>query len=131
MIGRDRGPVDATGAAPIVPAASAADEVVEPQLRRLIADHLGVGPEVLVAHVSLRDDLAVDSLDLVDLIVAIEAKFMIAVPQHTLDVVHSYDDLVRESIGLIRAGRDAAGARKVRSRALSPSHDDSRATAVR
>jgi hypothetical protein len=30
---------------------------------------------------------------------------MIAVPQHTLDAVHSYDDLVRESIDLIRAGR--------------------------
>jgi hypothetical protein len=31
---------------------------------------------------------------------------MIAVPQHTLDAVRSYDDLVRASIGLIRAGRD-------------------------
>ena len=130
MIARDGAPVDPTGAS-LVPATSAAYEVVEPQLRRLIADNLGVGPEVLVAHVSLRDDLGVDSLDLVDLIVAIETKFMIAVPQHTLDAVHSYDDLVRESIDLIRAGRDAAGARKARSRAVSLSHDTAQAPAVR
>jgi acyl carrier protein len=105
MTGRSRTAVDPTRTAPILSATSAAYEVVEPQIRRLVADHLGVGLDILVAHVSLRDDLAVDSLDLVDLILAIEARFMIAVPQHTLDAVHSYDDLVRESIDLIRAGR--------------------------
>ena len=42
------------------------DEFVEPNVRRLVAEHLGVGFEELVAHVSLRDDLAADSLDLVE-----------------------------------------------------------------
>ena len=131
MIAPDRAPVDPTGAVPIVPVTSAAYEVVEPQLRRLVADNLGVGLDMLGAHVSLRDDLAVDSLDLVDLIIAIETKFMITVPNDTVDAVRSYDDLVRESIGLIRAGRDAVTARRARSRAVLPGHDTARALAVR
>jgi acyl carrier protein len=108
MIAPSRAPFGPTLAAPILPATSAAYEIVEPQLRRLVADNLGVGLDVLVGHVSLRDDLAVDSLDLADLVLAIEAKFMIAVPQRALEGLHSYGDLVRASIGLICADRDAA-----------------------
>jgi acyl carrier protein len=78
-------------------------EVVEPHIRRLVAEHLGVGLDTLVPHVSLRDDLAADSLDLVDLILAIETSLKIVISQRTLDAVRSYDDLVHASIGLIRA----------------------------
>ncbi|TMA34996.1 MAG: hypothetical protein E6J83_17865 [Deltaproteobacteria bacterium] len=41
-----------------------AAELVEPHVRCLVADHLGVGPEDLAPEVSLSDDLAADSLDL-------------------------------------------------------------------
>src|SRR5216117_3659969 len=68
---------------------------VEPSCRRLVADHLGVGVEQLVAGVSLRDDLAADSLDLVELAMALEAEFGIVVPEHILDRVRTYGDLVR------------------------------------
>ena len=80
---------------------------VEPSVRGLVADHLGVGVEELVAGVSLRDDLAADSLDLVELAMALEAEFGIVVPEHILDRVRTYGDLVRATGLLIRARRAA------------------------
>jgi len=80
---------------------------VEPSVRALIADHLGVGVEELVPGVSLRDDLAADSLDLVELTMALEAEFGIVVPERVLDRVRTYGDLVQATGLLIRARRAA------------------------
>jgi len=80
---------------------------VERSCRRLVADHLGVGVEQLVAGVSLREDLAADSLDLVELAMALEAEFGIVVPERLLDRVRTYGDLVRATGLLIRARRAA------------------------
>jgi acyl carrier protein len=83
------------------------DEFVEPSVRRVVAEHLGVGVEELVSHVSLRDDLAADSLDLVELALALEGEFAIVVPERVLDEVRTFSDLVRTTGVLIRARRKA------------------------
>jgi len=80
---------------------------VEPSCRRLVADRLGVDLEELVAGASLRDDLAADSLDLVELAMALEAEFGIMVPERILDRVRTYGDLVQAMGLLIRARRAA------------------------
>jgi acyl carrier protein len=86
------------------------DEFLEPHVRRLVAEQLGVGVEQLLSEVSLRDDLAADSLDLVELAMAIEGEFAIMVPERMLDEVRTYRDLVHATALLIRA-RCAAEAR--------------------
>jgi acyl carrier protein len=78
-------------------------EFVELQVRRLTAEHLGVGLEELVDGVSLREDLAADSLDLVELSLALEGEFAIVVPERILDEVRTYSDLVHATGLLIRA----------------------------
>jgi acyl carrier protein len=80
---------------------------VEPSVRDLVADRLGVGLEELVAGVTLRDDLAADSLDLVELAMALEAEFGIVVPERILDRVYTYGDLVRATALLVRARGEA------------------------
>jgi len=80
---------------------------VEPSVRDLVADHLGVGVETLVAGVTLRDDLAADSLDLVELSIALEAEFGIVVPERILDGVRTYGDLVRATASLVRERGEA------------------------
>jgi acyl carrier protein len=82
----------------------------ELRVRRVVADALGVGLEDLVREASLRDDLAADSLDLVELALALEAKFGITVSDRVLDLVRSYGDLVEATVDLIR-GRRAAESR--------------------
>ena len=59
-------------------------DFVEPRVRRLVADHLGVGTEELTRDVSLADELAVDSLDLVELALALETEFGISMSEATL-----------------------------------------------
>ena len=68
-------------------------DFVEPRVRRLVADHLGVGTEELTRDVSLADELAVDSLDLVELALALETEFGISVSEATLDDVRTYGEL--------------------------------------
>jgi acyl carrier protein len=68
--------------------------VVEPSVRRVVADRLGVGSEELALEVSLTDELAADSLDLMDVAVALESEWAIVIPDRTLQAVRTYGDLV-------------------------------------
>ena len=83
------------------------DEPFEPRVRRLVSTQLGVGPEQLVANVSLRDDLAADSLDLAELALALDGTFTIVVPDRILANVRTYHDLV-EATGRLVARRALA-----------------------
>lgn len=78
-------------------------EFVEPQLRRLVAKHLGVGLEQLLPGVSLRQDLAADSLDLVELALLLERQFGVSLSDQLLDDVESYGELVDGTIALLMA----------------------------
>ena len=68
-------------------------DFVEPRVRRVVAEQLGVGIEELTAEVSLIDDLAADSLDLLELTLALEAEFGIVVSESTVERVRTYGDL--------------------------------------
>ena len=66
----------------------------EPRLRRLVAENLGVSLDDLTPDVSLTDDLAADSLDLVELAVTLEEEFGLTVPERTIAEVRTYGELV-------------------------------------
>ena len=82
---------------------------VEPRLRRVVADHLGVALEDLTPEVSLTDDLAADSLDLLELAVALEEDLGFTVPERVLSDVRTYGDLVRATAMLAPERRAADG----------------------
>jgi acyl carrier protein len=69
-------------------------DAVEPDVRRLVAEQLGVSPEDLTPAVSLTEDLAADSLDVVELGLALEAEFPIALSHRSLMSVRTYAELV-------------------------------------
>ena len=91
-------------------------------LRELVADRLGLAATDLGRHVSLRDDLAVDSLDLVDLAAAMGADLGIAVPSTLLQQVRTYGDLSELARGLVRerARRAREGVALLRTRLWTP-----------
>jgi len=95
--------------------ANASDERLEDDIRRVVADQLGVGPEELTPEVSLTDDLAADSLDLVELGLALEATWMVVVPEAALGSLRTYGELRDLVVAGIAAGRARA-----RSRSLPP-----------
>src|SRR5262245_36397980 len=77
--------------------------IVEPRVRRLVAEHLGVTEDELSPELSLVDDLAADSLDFAELRLAVEEELDLNVPEDILDGVRTYGDLVEAAIGLARA----------------------------
>jgi acyl carrier protein len=77
--------------------------LVEPRVRRLVAEHLGVAEEELSPELSLVEDLAADSLDFAELALAIEEELDLVIPEDVLDPVRTYDDLVEATAGLARA----------------------------
>src|SRR5881628_697386 len=84
---------------------------IESRVRGIVAEHLGVGPEELRPDVSLADDLAVDSLDLIDLALALEAEWGVVLRRRALESVRTYGDLlVAVAAARRRAARRARGA---------------------
>jgi acyl carrier protein len=81
---------------------------VEPRIRRLVAEQLGIGPEELSPIVSLTDDLAADSLDLVELGLAIEQELDIVLPDNLMAEVRTYADLLAVIEAVRQAPEDAS-----------------------
>ena len=73
----------------------------------LVAEHLGVGVADLAPEVSLVDDLAADSLDLVELALAIEQSLGVVLPRRFLDEVRTCGDLVGATLTLARLRKRA------------------------
>jgi len=67
---------------------------LEPRLRVLVAEQLGLDTDALAGDVSLVDDLAADSLDLAELALALEDAFGLRVPDEALAEVRTYGELV-------------------------------------
>jgi acyl carrier protein len=83
------------------------DCLFEPRVRRLVAESLGVSLDDLTPDVSLSEDLAADSLDLVELALALEEEFGLTVPERTIAEVRTYGELVAGIVTLARNGAEA------------------------
>src|SRR5437667_140044 len=90
---------------------------IEPRARGIVAERLGVGPEELRPDVSLADDLAVDSLDLIDLALALEAEWGVVLRRRTLESVRTYGDLLAAVAAAPRRGARRARVAPVFARA--------------
>jgi acyl carrier protein len=62
-------------------------------LQRLAAEILGVNPEKVQMDVSFARDLAADSLDLVELIMAVEDHYHVPLPEQELERMKKVGDL--------------------------------------
>ncbi len=63
------------------------------ELQELAAEILGVEPEQVQMNVSFQRDLAADSLDLVELIAAVEDKYDVELPEQQLEEMKNVGDL--------------------------------------
>jgi acyl carrier protein len=82
------------------------DCLFEPRVRRLVAEHLGVGFDDLTPEVSLTDELAADSLDLLELALALEGEFGVTVPERAIAEVRTYGELVAATEAVTRKGAE-------------------------
>jgi len=77
---------------------------LEERVTEIIVEQLGVSKEEVVPEASFIDDLGADSLDIVELVMAMEEEFDIEIPDDDAEKIQTISD----AISYIR-GRAAAG----------------------
>jgi acyl carrier protein len=69
------------------------NDIVE-RVKRLIAENLGVNVEEVRPDASFIDDLGADSLDIVELVMAIEKEFDIEIPDEEAEEISTVQDAI-------------------------------------
>ena len=68
---------------------------VESKIKTIIAEQLGVKPEEVTPNASFVDDLGADSLDTVELIMALEEEFNVEIPDEDAEKLQTVGDVVK------------------------------------
>jgi acyl carrier protein len=68
---------------------------VADRVKAIIAEQLGVKPEEVVPEASFIDDLGADSLDTVELIMALEEEFSVEIPDEDAEKMTTVADSIR------------------------------------
>jgi acyl carrier protein len=67
---------------------------LEERIREIIVEQLGVSADEAVNEASFIDDLGADSLDIVELVMAIEEEFGIEVPDEDAERMQNIGDVI-------------------------------------
>ncbi len=70
------------------------EEIFE-KIRAIIADQLDIDPESVTLETNLQKDLEADSLDAVEIVMAIEDEFSIETPEESMDQFLVVSNIVR------------------------------------
>lgn len=65
------------------------------KVKELVADQLDVDDEKVTADANLQDDLGADSLDVVDLVMALEDEFEIEIPDEAVETIKTVGDIAK------------------------------------
>lgn len=69
-----------------------AEANMDDRLKKVIAEQLGVDQDRIVPSASFTDDLEADSLDLVELIMALEEEFGVTIPEEDAEKIATVGD---------------------------------------
>ena len=64
------------------------------KMKELIADQLGINADEITAESNFKDDLGVDSLDLFELVSALEEEYETEIPSEDLEGLTTVGDVV-------------------------------------
>ena len=64
------------------------------QVKEIIVEQLGIGPDEVRDEASFQEDLNADSLDLVELIMSMEDKFGVKIPDEDAEKILTVADAV-------------------------------------
>ena len=72
---------------------------IQPKVKEVIVEQLGVDPERVKLEASFIDDLGADSLDTVELVMAFEEEFGVEIPDDAAEKILT----VKDAIAFIQA----------------------------
>ena len=67
---------------------------VKDKIREMIVEQLGVSAEEVVPEASFIDDLGADSLDIVELVMAIEEEYSLEIPDEDAERMQTIQDAI-------------------------------------
>lgn len=76
-------------------------ESIEERVRKIIAEQLNVNPEDVTPEASFMEDLGADSLDTVELVMALEEEFGIEIPDEVAEKIQTVQqamDYIKEQV---------------------------------
>ena len=65
------------------------------RLAIIISTHLGLPPEEIAQNASFKDDLGADSLEIVEIFMAVEDEFDLEIQDEEMDAIVTVGDAVR------------------------------------
>jgi acyl carrier protein len=65
------------------------------KIRQIVADQLGVDVDEVTPEASFVDDLGADSLDTVELVMALEEEFGLEIPDEDAEKISTVDDAIK------------------------------------
>lgn len=67
---------------------------VEERVKKIVAEQLSVGEDQVTGEASFVDDLGADSLDTVELVMALEEEFELDIPDEEAEKIVSVQDAI-------------------------------------
>ena len=71
------------------------DQSVEQRVKNIIVEQLGVKPEQVTSEAKFIEDLGADSLDTVELVMALEEEFGNEIPDEQAEKLQSVGDVIK------------------------------------
>jgi acyl carrier protein len=68
---------------------------IETRARKIVAEHLAIDADRIIAEAGFLDDLGADSLDTVELVMAFEEEFGIEISDEKGEHMHTFGDAVK------------------------------------
>ena len=72
-----------------------AEESVEAKVKKIIVEQLGVNADQVTAEAKFIEDLGADSLDTVELVMALEEEFGHEIPDEEAEKLQSVGDVIK------------------------------------
>lgn len=66
---------------------------IQPRVQKIIEEQLGVDPDRVKPEASFIDDLGADSLDIVELVMAMEEEFDLEIPDEEAEKLKTVQDV--------------------------------------
>ncbi len=73
----------------------AAEKTIEQKVKDIIVEQLGVNPDQVVPEAKFIEDLGADSLDTVELVMALEEEFGQEIPDEEAEKLQSVGDVIK------------------------------------
>ena len=77
---------------------------LEERVAEIIVEQLGVSRDEVVAEASFIDDLGADSLDIVELVMAMEEEFNVEIPDEDAEKIQTIGAAIAYLKGKLRTG---------------------------